>query len=238
MIRSLQVLFFLLITGNISAQIIVNVIDGFTLEPIKEYELSGYSKTLHINELSASTFQVEEPRKGSKIAVSSPGFITDTLELPSGESELLDVILHPGDSLLKEFHSHYDIYTALPEVLTDTTLISGTDKQQIKEEKIYSYADTPPEFPGGPVALKNFLSKNIQYPHRALELGISGRVYVRFIVSASGEITHAYINRGANLLFDKEAFRVVKNMPDWKPGYLNGKAVNSYFIIPINFIVR
>lgn len=238
MIRLLQVLFFLLISGNLSAQIIVNVLDGFTLEPIKEYELSCYSKTLHINELSASTFQVEEPRKGSKIAISSPGFITDTLELPSGESELLDVILYPGDSLLREFHSHYDIYTALPEVLTDTALISGTDKQQRKEEKIYIYVDTPAEFPGGPIALKNFLSTNIHYPYRALELGISGRVYAKMVISSTGAITDVQINRGTNLLFDKESYRVVKNMPDWKPGYINGKAVSSYFIIPINFIVR
>lgn len=95
----------------------------------------------------------------------------------------------------------------------------------------------PATFPGGHQGLKKYLSDNLVYPPSAKETGISGKVFLKFIVSDKGELSNVKIVRGmANCPeCDKEAMRVVKGMPNWIPGKNNGKAVNSYFNLPIVF---
>lgn len=92
-----------------------------------------------------------------------------------------------------------------------------------------------PEFPGGMAAWSKFLSKNLQYPNRARDNGVSGRVVVSFIVEKNGEITALKIISGIGFGCDEEALRVIKKSPLWKPGFQNGKAVRVSYVIPIVF---
>ena len=99
-----------------------------------------------------------------------------------------------------------------------------------------SYAvEQQPEFPDGLDAMYKFLKKNIGYPELAKEIGLSGIVYVQFVVSREGRIEQARIVRGVGGGLDQEALRVVNLMPPWKPGKHNGKPVAVNFTLPIKF---
>jgi len=94
-----------------------------------------------------------------------------------------------------------------------------------------------PEYIGGWGNCMVFISKNIQYPQAAKEAGISGRCYVAFVIEKDGSVNDVKILRGAPGCpdCDKEALRVVKSMPNWKPGKQYGKYVRVQFNLPINF---
>jgi protein TonB len=101
----------------------------------------------------------------------------------------------------------------------------------------YKVIDESAEFPGGMAALKKYLAENLVYPETAKEQDIQGRCYLRFIVTAEGKITQISIARKMTDCpeCDQEAIRLVKGMPDWIPGKMNGKPVDSVFNLPITF---
>lgn len=106
-----------------------------------------------------------------------------------------------------------------------------------KEEEIYAYVEEAASFPGGNEALKAFISKNLRYPEKMNETHISGKVYLKFIVSETGEISDIKIAKGIPDCkeCDDEAIRMTKSMPKWIPGKNNGKAVKSYYYLPVKF---
>lgn len=105
--------------------------------------------------------------------------------------------------------------------------------------KILDVVEIPAQFPGGRDSLVAFLSSNIQYPEFAFENKIGGKCYVKFIISETGKISDVKIQRGIPDCpeCDEEAKRVVKLMPDWKPGINEGKPVSQWYTIPIVFMV-
>jgi protein TonB len=109
------------------------------------------------------------------------------------------------------------------------------EHQVIIEEKPLVTAEQMPEFPGGEEELIRFISNNLRYPTVAQELGIEGRVIIRFVVSRTGEVDRVEVIRSLDPSCDKEAIRVVKMMPKWIPGKQNGRPVPVYFTLPIVF---
>nr|WP_294861574.1 energy transducer TonB [uncultured Fluviicola sp.] len=107
-----------------------------------------------------------------------------------------------------------------------------------EENKIYDVVDIPAEFPGGIGKLREYMRDNLKYPVQADEMGITGKVYVGFIVLKDGSITDVVIKRGVDPLLDNEAKRFTKAMPKWTPGKIKDTAVNSRFILPIKFDLR
>jgi protein TonB len=95
-----------------------------------------------------------------------------------------------------------------------------------------------PEFPGGELALRKYISNNIEYPQVAQDNGIQGKVYVTFVVSKDGSVANARIARGVDPALDKEALRVVNSLPKWKPGKQRGENVNVSYTVPINFALQ
>jgi TonB family protein len=104
--------------------------------------------------------------------------------------------------------------------------------------QVFFIVEKMPEFPGGEAALRNFIASNVQYPQSAQANGIQGRVYVQFIVTSNGSVADATIARGVDPLLDREALRVVRSLPRWKPGQQRGMAVNVSYTIPINFSLQ
>lgn len=92
-----------------------------------------------------------------------------------------------------------------------------------------------PEFVGGIDSLYRYLAENIHYPEQAKEEGIQGRVYVRFVIEADGSVADVEVLRGIGGGCDEEALRVVKAMPKWKPGTVDGKPVRMQYNLPIVF---
>jgi protein TonB len=114
------------------------------------------------------------------------------------------------------------------------------DKPAEDPNQIYTVVQQKAEFPGGETALAKFLRKNFKYPRNAQRMGITGKVYLRFVVRKTGAIDEVTVLKGiANCNeCNEEAMRLVRMMPNWAPAQQNGNAVNVYFSLPITFTIE
>ena len=112
------------------------------------------------------------------------------------------------------------------------------------EESVYNEVneidkvDEKPSFPGGESAMKSYLNSTLKYPIDAQENGVQGRVIVQFIIEKDGSISDVKISESVNPSFDREALRVVKAMPKWNPGKVNGIPVRVKNEVPVVFGLR
>ena len=100
---------------------------------------------------------------------------------------------------------------------------------------VYHVVDKMPEFPGGMKALMDFIDRNVQYPTEARKKGVQGRVVVQFVVDEDGSIITPKIVRSIEPSLDEEALRIIKMLPRWRPGALNGKVVKVKYTVPVAF---
>lgn len=116
-----------------------------------------------------------------------------------------------------------------------TLSINAQSEATHVEEKVYDVVEEMPQFPGGPSALFEYLSNNLQYPVVAEENGVQGRVIVTFIVEKDGSISNAKVVKAVDPSLDKEAIRLVESMPNWIPGKQNGEPVRVKYTVPVTF---
>lgn len=109
--------------------------------------------------------------------------------------------------------------------------------EEKKPEVVFEDVEESAEYPGGRAEMMKFLQQNMRYPETASQAGIEGRCYLKFVVGTDGTITDVRVLRGVPDCpeCDKEAVRVVRSMPKWKAGKNGGKAVKSYFNLPVSF---
>ncbi len=106
-------------------------------------------------------------------------------------------------------------------------------------DEVFFIVDNMPEFSGDSEALRRYLANRVQYPMEALQKGIQGTVYVSFIIEKDGSVSSAKIIKSVHPVLDREALRVIRNMPTWQhPGTHRGKPVRVAYTAPINFELR
>ena len=123
------------------------------------------------------------------------------------------------------------------EAQTQTYVAPVVQEEEEEEsaQQIFTVVEKQPEYPGGTAELFKYLSKAIKYPVIAQENGIQGRVVCSFVVNRDGSIVDIQVMRGVDPSLDKEAVRVISEMPKWKPGEQRGKPVRVRFILPVQF---
>lgn len=112
------------------------------------------------------------------------------------------------------------------------------DEPEIDSDSIFISVEQKPEFPGGLSGLYSYFKNNVKYPLPAMERGISGRVFLNFVVEPDGSISNVIVLRGIGGGCDEEAVRVIRNMPLWEPGRQRGRAVRVSFTVPIKFTLN
>ena len=95
-----------------------------------------------------------------------------------------------------------------------------------------------PSFPGGEMAMFQYLMENMRYPENASKSGVEGRVIVQFKVNADGTLSEVCVPKPVDPDLDAEAVRVVKSMPRWNPGKENGVAVAAAMVLPMEFKLK
>lgn len=113
--------------------------------------------------------------------------------------------------------------------------VTSSNRESTNKDVIYEKAERMPQFKGGESELYKFIADNLRYPSRAAEAGIQGRVTVKFIVDVNGNILNPKITRRIDSSLEEEALRIVRLMPKWIPGQINGQNVSVYFTLPIQF---
>ena len=101
------------------------------------------------------------------------------------------------------------------------------EEEEPEEQQIFQVVEEMPEFPGGMAECLKFLGKK--------ENGVQGKVIVQFVVNKDGSIVDPVVVRSVDPYLDKEALRVIKTMPKWKPGKQRGKAVRVKYTVPVTF---
>lgn len=125
--------------------------------------------------------------------------------------------------------------------ITDTSDIPIVDLTPIDtliEVIPFAVVENKPTFKGGDKALLEFLMKETKYPEMAVEGGISGIVYIEFVIDTDGKVIDVALMRGKHKLIDDEALRVVKKMPAWNPGSQRGKPVRVPYVVPVKFVLE
>ena len=109
----------------------------------------------------------------------------------------------------------------------------SSNTSQESQEKVYDVVEEMPSFPGGQLALMQYL-----YPFEAQENGVQGRVIISFVVEDDGSISHVKVAKSADPALDREAMRVVETMPKWIPGKQNGECVRVRYSVPVVFRLK
>lgn len=107
--------------------------------------------------------------------------------------------------------------------------------QPVNSNRVYDVVEQMPSFPGGISGLRTYLNQNIRYPAEAQENCVQGRVVVSFVVGKDGHISDVTVLRSVDPSLDKEAIRVVRNMPRWTPGKQGGEPVRVRYNVPVSF---
>lgn len=106
-------------------------------------------------------------------------------------------------------------------------------------DEVLSFAAEMPQFPGGNDTLNKYFSDNTIYPKSAIDGKKEGTCYIKFTVEKDGSISDVSVVKGIKDApeLDAEAVRLVKEMPKWEPGRMNGRPVRVTETIPIKFVL-
>ena len=104
-----------------------------------------------------------------------------------------------------------------------------------KTDEVFEPVEVMPEFPGDVFV---WISGQIKYPEKAYEKGIEGEVQISFAIDKRGRVKRVNVIQSTDVLLEREAIRVVKAMPRWKPAKQNRKNVEIECLIPVSFLLK
>lgn len=113
-----------------------------------------------------------------------------------------------------------------------------SDIPEERVQTIVDFAEIMPSPVGGLKTFYEYLAKNIQYPARAMQLGIEGKVFLAFVVDIDGSISDVEVLKGIGGGCDEEAVRVLQNAPKWNPGQQGSRKVSVRMRLPITFKLK
>ena len=154
---------------------------------------------------------------------------------PPKAAEVTTILEIVDNDVVVEDEINVDIEARADQAVQAYVPVMTEEEPAPVAEEIFTFVEEYPEFPGGDKALREYILNNIKYPEVARTSGITGTVYVQFVVEKDGSISDVKVVRGIGGGCDEEAVRVVKSMPRWKPGKQRGQPVRVYFTLPIEF---
>jgi len=145
----------------------------------------------------------------------------------------------PPPEIIEIVEDEVEIENELEVEDTDTDENEFIEQEEEEDsDEIFMVVEQMPVFPGGDLALMNFIQKNTKYPPIAKENDITGKVFVSYVVNKKGKVTNVKVARSVDRYLDAEAVRVVKLLPYTTAGKQRGKPVNVQYTIPINFTLN
>jgi len=206
------------------------------------------------------TDQNGDPLQGAAVVVqgTTVGTITDAegrFSLRDIDRDAVLVISYVGfetKAVKAAFGADINVKMLKKTIVTETVSIpppppppppppAGEKNPQTRNEKgdeTFTIVEEMPQFPGGAEAMMSWIISNTKYPAEAVKNNITGMVFVAFTVTGTGKVDNVRIERSVNPLLDAEALRVIKSMPDWKPGKQHGKPVDVEYKVPVQFALK
>lgn len=235
--------------------LIVVLVGGYFWGMYSDYKRAEYEAQLQaqleqqLAALAEEPVEEDQPEENQAIEEPEPEQATPEEILNTIKDTQIAVV---ADTEVKEDITSKDEVQESTAAAGATTFDKGTDdlnvvrehkdeiiveekKPEPKKDEIFTAVEQMPQFPGGDAELYKWISSHIKYPTMAAENNIQGRVTVRFVVKEDGSIGRVEVLRGRDPDLDKEAQRVVKTLPKFIPGKMNGRAVQVWYTLPINF---
>ena len=151
------------------------------------------------------------------------------------ESEQVENGVISGDSLAHASETEETTPAVKSTIKTGKITAERSAPKKVFKGKVYDLVDKMPSFPGGLEELYKWIDNNVQYPAVAWENGIEGRVILKFIVEKDGSLSDSTVIHSVHPMVDREALRLVGQMPKWNPGKRAGIPVRVRYCLPIKF---
>ena len=151
------------------------------------------------------------------------------------ESEQVENGVIGGDSLAHVSETEKTTPAVKSTTKTGKITAESSDPKKVFTGKVYDIVEQMPSFPGGLEELYKWIDNNVQYPAVARENGIEGRVILKFIVEKDGSLSDSTVIHSVHPMVDREALRLVGQMPKWNPGKRAGIPVRVRCCLPIKF---
>lgn len=209
---------------DVTEQTMVNLGEAVEDEPEPEEEQQRYEeeKPEVLPEEVLNTVKVTEIAIVDDDKVTAEDEVKDADELKETTTAFGQSDFDKGTDDRNVLHEHKD------EIVVE-------EKKPVEDNKVFTAVEQMPQFPGGDGALMKYIADHLKYPPVAMENNIQGRVVIQFVVTKTGKIGEVKVARSKDPDLDKEAVRVVKTLPDFIPGKMNGQSVNVWYTLPITF---
>lgn len=217
--------------------LVVSVVNAYDNVPFPGCTISitnqqGVSINARTNELGISVFS-ELVNETAVLAVNSGNKLYDVsrreLNYSKPKDEIITIYIYPTADYEKEILKLEDL--KFGEASKDKSFITVS-------EEIMAMCDSNvvnPEFIGGTTAMNTFILNNIKFPDESSELGEKGKVMITFVVETNGTISHVQVLKGISKWIDREARRIIRLMPIWKPADCGGEKIRTRMNLPIQF---
>lgn len=216
-----------LLLGYVLVLALMFVAFEYTTREIKIQEMEPIYESAFEDEMIPITVQKEQMAPPPAAAPK----VVEILNIVDNETELEE----------EEVETSEEVNQAIVAIHGDgapTAVVAapvGPVREEADDDRIFEVVEENAMFPGGDAACYEWLSKHIKYPPIAAEQGIQGRVFVQFVVNKDGSIVDVKVLRSPDPSLSREAERVVKEMPKWKPARQGNKPVRSRFNLPVMF---
>ncbi|MEC3964350.1 energy transducer TonB [Flagellimonas halotolerans] len=210
----------------------------------QSFEVKFYEEESKVSEVVQVTDELKEDVPITEIIRTAPPppppSAPDVIEIVEDVEDVKETVIESTESSQE---------TYIEDVVVK---IEDVEVEEVEEEVVVPFAviEYVPVFPGcehlqTQTERKNCFNQKVQehikanfnYPPSALEMGITGRVHVQFVIDSNGRVTGIQ-KRGPDKLLEKEAERIIASLPKVKPGEQRGKKVSVKYSIPINFVMQ
>jgi protein TonB len=236
--RHLKALIIITVIG-LTAIYLPNLIKSVMPEP----PAVDQSVVMELSEINMEQKLEEENIIKAPEAAPPPPLMKETIKFT--ESEIVKDEEVKDDELMLSQQDLSESTAAISVATVEGVKSGGVDIADLADHKvvvadteapeIFNYVEEMPKFVGGEVEMAKWINKNLKYPNIAQEQNIQGTVVVRFVVKADGSVDNVTVIKQLDPSLDKEAARLINDMPKWIPGKQNGNPVNVYFQLPIRF---
>ena len=230
--------------SNINCLIIIIIIFGFTFIQTKVFSQSKKKQIEVLNyRVDSVKLLIQNQRLIKNSEIQSLRNINSTIQnkidsLITERKTIENLLISEQKDKKNKELEILKLKNAIDDVVileNEEIIIDVEEEEEEKEEGIIEFPDVEAEFIGGAQALMKYISSNIQYPPTSIEMNEQGKVYLSFVVEPDGSISNVVVERGVSPDLDKEAKRVVRSMPNWKPGESKAKKSRTRCRLPINF---
>ncbi|MEZ4825821.1 MAG: energy transducer TonB [Bacteroidia bacterium] len=186
-------------------------------------------------------FYPEDSDSPKPIGLDSLREILDTIVAPANSEPQTELMAGLSDILEEKFENKEKLKEKATEKTSEKKkknkkpTLQKVSFTQPEQARMSLFSNQLPTFPGGNIALNQYLHTELKYPNRAVTESIEGKVLLRLWVEADGKITDATIVEGLGYGCDEEAIRLALQMPAWNPGERQGRKTAMAAYIPVVF---